>query len=714
MPSSRSSVLPALLLLAAAACGGGREGAVAPEPAQATAAGPAGARERAAPPELPAGPVDDLLLVTIDTLRWDAVGFLSERSGVTPTLDRLAASGVVFAFAHAHNVVTLPSHANILTGRLPYQHGVRDNQGFRLPESVPTLAQTLRAAGFATAAVVAAYPLDARFGLDRGFDLYDDRIAGRGGTLDRPLERPGTEVVERGLAWWREHAGRRRFLWVHLFEPHAPYEPPEPWASRFPGEPYLGEVATADAALAPLLEEVTAAGASTMVAVTSDHGEALGDHGEVSHGLFAYEATLRIPLLLWAPGLEPARPAVPARHVDLVPTLLAAAAVALPEGLAGRALVGMPASSRPTVTYFESLTPTLDRGWAPLRGVLLDREKYVDLPIPELYDLVADPGELENLLPASGERARQAAAQLPPESVWPPRRGEVPAEVERALRSLGYLGGSAAGKTEFGPEDDPKRLVDLDRKVHRLIDLYHRGRLDEAAALGREVLARRPDMGAAAYYLAQTELEAGRPAEALQVMEAAYRNGSATPALVRQLGLTLSRVGRFEAALEVLRRAAESGDPEDLNALGLVLSESGDQEAAQDALRQVFATDERNATAWQNLALVALRRADWAEASARAERALELDGGLAPAWSYLGSARFNQGEAAEALAAWKRAVELDPDDYDALYNIGLVAPGLGDPGTARTALERFLREAPRDRYAADLDEVRRRLEDLPD
>lgn len=655
--------------------------------------------------------VRDLLLVTLDTTRWDAMDFLGQDRGTTPVLDRLAAEGLVFPFAHAHNVVTLPSHANILTGLLPYQHGLRDNQGFRLADDVPTLAETLRRAGFATAAVVAAYPLDAGFGLDRGFDLYDDRLAGDNTTALRLLERSGKEVVDRGLTWWREHGTSRRFLWVHLFEPHAPYEPPEPFASRFAGEPYLGEVATADAALRPLLDAATAAGASTLIAVTADHGEALGDHGEVSHGLFAYEATLRVPLLLWAPGLEPGRPAASARHVDLAPTLLAAAGVEAPPGLVGRSLFDPP-PAEPTVSYFECLTPTLDRGWAPLRGVLVGRRKYVDLPIPELYDLVADPEEEENLLPAAAGEARSAAARIAPESAWPPRRGDVSPPVGRSLRALGYLGGSAPAKTEYGPEDDPKRLAELDRKVHRLVDLYQRGQLEEAAALGREVLRRRPDMGVAAYYLAQTELQSGRTGEALQVMEHAYRDHSATPALVRQLGLTLSEVGRHEPAVQVLRQAAGSGDPEDLNALGVVLSESGDQAAAESALQRVFTVDERNAEAWQNLALVSLRRSRWEEARDRARRALDLNPGLGPAWSYLGSALFNLGEREEGLEAWRKAVEIDPRDFDALYNIALTAAGLGHPDVAREALERFLREAPRERYAADLAEVRELLAGL--
>ncbi len=667
------------------------------------------------PPEPPADvrsslTVEHLLLITVDTLRADALGFAGNARVATPTLDRLAATGVVFTDAHAHNVVTLPSHANILTGRYPYQHGVRDNQGFRLAPDTPTLATLLADAGFATAAFVAAFPLDSRFGLDRGFAVYDDRLSGNVGALGaRPLERRGDEVVAMAVRWWSENAGRRRFLWVHLFEPHAPYEPPAPFAERYAAAPYLGEVSAVDAYLRPLLEPFLAGSQpGTLIAFTSDHGEALGDHGELTHGLFAYEPTLKVPLVLWAPGLAPGRRQTPARHIDLAPTLLAAAGVAVPPDLPGRSLLE-PGGSGDAGSYFEALTATLDRGWAPLRGTIQGGGKFIDLPLPELYDLVDDSGETDNRVSAQPRRAAELANGLPPESLWPPQRGAVSAEDERALRALGYLGGGAAAKAVYTTADDPKNLVDLDRKVHQMIDLYERGRLAEAAALGREVVAARPDMGVASYYLAQTLLAAERRDEALAVMTEAQRRGVATPELVRQLALTLAEVGRFPEAVAALERRATGGDPDDLAALGLVLSEAGRQDEAAATLERTLAVDAGHAIAWQHLALVALRRGDFAAARERAERALAENDGLSLAWSYLGSARYKLGEARGALEGWERAVAIDPADFDALYNIGLVAPEVGDRDKARAALERFLDAAPPDRYGADLDDARRRL-----
>jgi arylsulfatase A-like enzyme/Flp pilus assembly protein TadD len=692
----------ALALATAAACGSG-ESRLAGRPA------PASEREIVAP----ALPVDHLLLITVDTLRADALGFAGNASVATPTLDRLARAGVVFTDAHAHNVVTLPSHANILTGRYPYQHGVRDNQGFRLPPEVPTLATVLADAGFATAAFIAAFPLDSRFGLDRGFAVYDDHLSGNVGALGaRPLERSGDEVVALARRWWSEHAGRRRFLWIHLFEPHAPYEPPAEFAGRYPDMPYLGEVSAVDAYLTPLLEPFLASReAPTLIAFTSDHGEALGDHGELTHGLFAYEPTLKVPLVLWAPGLAPGRRQVPARHIDLAPTLLAAAGVAAPPDLPGRSLLA-PSGPEDADSYFESLTATLDRGWAPLRGTIRGGAKLIDLPLLELYDLANDPEETDNRSRTQPQRAEALRAGLPPESVWPPQRGAVSAEEERALRALGYLGGGASAKSVYTVADDPKNLVDLDRKVHQVIDLYERGRLAEAAALGREVVAARPDMGVASYYLAQVLLAGGQRDEALAVMVEAQRRGSSTPVLVRQLALTLAEVGRLPEAVRALERAVAGGDPDDLAALGLVLSEGGSQDEARAALERALATDPGHAVAWQHLALTALRRDDFAAARQHAERALAENDGLGLAWSYLGSARYNLGDPRGALAAWEQAVAIDPTDFDALYNIGLVAPEVGEREKAREALEQFLAGAPRDRYGADLDDARRRLATL--
>ena len=701
-----AGLLAATVAAGAWGCGGGE-----------TSAADASDRPgRSAPASSEAGgTASSLLLITVDTLRADALGFAGNERVETPVLDRLAAGGRVFPRAHAHNVVTLPSHANILTGRLPYEHGIRDNSGFVLPETVPTAATLLSDAGFATAAFVAAFPLDARYGLDRGFDLYDDTYhESTGSTEFRLPERRGDEVVSKALAWWNRHEGERRFLWIHLFDPHAPYEPPEPYASRYADDRYLGEVAAVDAFLAPLLEPLLGEASDTAVVFTSDHGEGLGEHGELTHGLFAYESTLRVPLVVRAPGLAPGTVDEPARHIDILPTLLASAGVAPPDGLPGRSLLtsiqksGSPDGSGDTgpetgpVTYFEALSANLNRGWAPLRGTIEDGEKLIALPIPELYDLDQDEDESENLYGSRRPRARELARLLPEESEWPPPREAVSAEERSRLRSLGYLSGSAAAKERYTAADDPKNLISVDRRMHRFIDLHQRGRIDEAIGVARAIVRENPGMADGYYQLAQALLDEGRDTEALEVMENARKNDATTPALVEQLGLLLAQRGRAGEAVSLLAPLAESGDPDALNALGVALSEAGRQGEAREALLRVFDRDPNNPQAHQNLALVALRRQDFADARREARLALDADEGLPHAWNYLGVAQYNLGQPREAITAWERATTLDPENYDLLYNLGLVAAEQGDRVRARAALRRFADGAPPERYRPDI------------
>ena len=707
----------------------------------------------------------DVLLVTIDTLRADATGFGGRRPSPTPLLDRLAAGGRVFTGAHAHNVVTLPSHTNILTGLYPYQHGVRDNQGFRVPAGLPTLATVLHDAGYSTGAFVGAYPLDSIFGLNRGFDVYDDHYP-KGSHPDEFLfaERKGDKVVAPALAWWQRQRGRHRFMWVHLFDPHAPYEPAEPYASRFPGNPYLGEVAAADAYLAPLLEPfVAGAEAPALIVVTGDHGESLGEHGELTHGLFAYEATLHVPLVIWGPGVTPGRDGRPARHVDIFPTVLEAAgltgarAPAAPAGLArpGRSLLAPPpaggtgggrggggggsagaggapgaaggadigAMARPAEScYFEALSATFNRGWAPLRGILRQGRKAIALPLPELYDLSRDPGEARNLAAADRQLARALLARLPRESAWPPPAGGAaaagaarrqPTAAEAAnLRSLGYAGGSAPAKPSYGPEDDPKRLIGLDRQIHSVVDAYQRGRPAAAAALARKLVAERPAMPVAHSLLAEALLQSGDKQAALAVMREARRRGAASDDLLCQLGLTLSELGRPEEGIEVLRPLAARGVPQFLEALAQALSDAGRQQEAADALQRALAIEPDDAAAYEEQAMVELRRERWTAARASSERALRLNEGLPRAWNDLGVALYRLGEPAGALDAWQRAVDLDGSLLDALWNLGTNAAGHGRPEQARRALARFLEAAPAKDYQADREQARRLLRQL--
>ncbi|HWM91981.1 MAG TPA: sulfatase-like hydrolase/transferase [Thermoanaerobaculia bacterium] len=659
------------------------------------------------------GEAVDVILVTIDTLRADSLGFSGNADVSTPVLDRLAAAGRVYTKAHAHNVVTLPSHVNILTGRYPYQHGVRDNSGFTVPESVPTLASVLKQAGYATGAFVGAYPLDARYGLGRGFDVYDDDYP-RGSNPSEFViaERRGDQVIAPALAWWRSQAGKPRFLWVHLYDPHASYDPPEPFKSRFAAKPYLGEVAATDSFLAPLLETVLE-GKETpaLVVVTSDHGEGLGDHGELTHGLFAYEATLHVPLVVWGPGVSPGRDDRPARHVDIVPTVLGRLGIDPPEELPGHSLLEAP-PSEPEDSYFEALSTNLNRGWAPLRGVIRSGKKWIELPIPELYDLPADPGEKKNL--ADGERRTVAALRsaLPEEAVWPPRKGNVSPEEERRLRSLGYSVGSGPAKTVYTPEDDPKNLIGIDLKLHQVVDLYSRSSYEEAARLAREVIAERPELAEAYEHAALSLRQLERHAEAVEVLRSGQGKVVADELLRRHLGLALSEAGQAAEAVEVLRPFAETGDPATLAALGIALSDAGRHAEGEQVLRKLLAQDGSDPKAHENLGIVLLRMSRAAEARDHLQKALALNDRLPIAWNTLGVALYQLQGPEAALGAWRKAYELDPRQYDALYNTGLVAASLGRRDEARSALAQFTRTAPPQRFEADIRKAQALLREI--
>jgi tetratricopeptide (TPR) repeat protein len=514
----------------------------------------------------------------------------------------------------------------------------------------------------------------------------------------------------------------RRSAALHLFDPHYPYSPKEPLASQFADNPYLGEVAAIDAQLEPLLGPLLAGETDrpALVVFTSDHGEALGGHGEETHGLFAYDETLKVPLVLWGPRIESGTDSRTVGHIDVLPTVLAALSLdpAPPDWyLPGRSLLARPEPGERPV-YFEALTTNLNYGWAPLRGVVVGGMKYIELPLPELYDLNRDPDESENLLLADPEEARSFRRLLPTESEWPPRKDQPTIQEEAKLRALGYLAARATPSETYGPEDDPKNLVELDRKQQKMLALYTAGKLGEAAQLAREVLDERPETPVAYTLIAQVLLDQQRPEEAIEFMRRTRERGLATPALERQLALTLIEQGRPEEALSFLDTLVEPDSdgggvlgPEDLVTLALALSATGRQEEADEVLRRALARDPESPRTLEAAALVALRKDSYEEAAALVNRALQRNPDLPDAWNILGVALYSDGKEG-ALEAWARSVELDAGQFDALRNIWLVAPELGRSDLEEWALERFIESAPRERYESDIQEARERLRRL--
>ena len=691
----------AALLLVIASC---RRENVSSAPARSSAGAP-GSVKRAP---------RDVVLVTIDTLRYDAVGFDGNPRGTTPNLDRFAAEGRVFSNAHSHNVITLPSHTNILTGMLPYQHGVRENAGFRLSAKVPTAATRLKAKGYATGAFVGAYVLDSRYGLGHDFDVYDELYRHLDEQFEFEIQQARAEdVVKAALEWWKTQEGRPRFLWVHVYDPHAPYDPPQPYRDRFKDDLYLGEVSYTDAALAPLLEAVRAARPEPLLVVTGDHGEARGDHGELTHGLFCYESTLHIPMLAWCPGLVPGgTDAVPARHIDILPTILDTVGAPTSPELTGKSLLVEKRTESDEGSYFEALSAAFNRGWAPLRGLAARGNKYIELPIPELYDLPSDPAEAKNLVPESPDslrRLRKRLLELPSPSL---ERGTIGSEEAAKLKSLGYLAGSGEKKVSYGPADDPKTLIVVDQALHHVMELYEEGKCDEALPAARRVVAENPRMKLGYTHLAMVLRCKGDIAGVLDTFTLATRNGAGGESVARQRAMVLSETGKPKEAVAVLSEYRESEEPETLNALGISLADSGRPAEALPVFARVLELDPSNAVAYQNtgISLLMLKRDD--EARQNLEAALRLGKRHARAWNALGVAWLRLGDPKKAIDAWQRCLEINPEQYDALYNVGRVAGQVGDWKTARVALELFVAKAPPKQYGRDIAEVRAALQDL--
>jgi arylsulfatase A-like enzyme/Tfp pilus assembly protein PilF len=647
-------------------------------------------------------PDRNILFVTIDTLRADALGAYGGRA-TTPNLDKLAAHGARFDFAHAHAVVTLVSHASMLTGTYPYEHGIRDNTGYRLSPAQPTAATLLKRRGFATAAFVGGFPLDRRFGLNAGFDLYDDRMTREGVTGDATeRERPANIVVTAALDWINAQHGKW-FAWVHVYDPHEPYEPPGEFATRFASDPYLGEVSWTDAALGPLFDRLGGLQGPTLVVVTGDHGESLGEHGERTHSLFAYEPTLHVPLIVTeidparrGPGAKGVTVATPVRHVDLLPTLLASTGDTALVG-SGRSLLDMIAAGRgdDRPSYFEAMSAAVTRGWAPLRGVLVGREKYIDLPIVEMYDLSSDPREATNLVQARGERARVMVETLKQFNVAPPARArQETAETIERLRSLGYIGGgSATVREQYTDADDPKRLVQVEQMLTRGNDALRAGRPDEAAAIYRDVIAKRPDTEDAYRKLALIYWRGGRPREAVETLETALKHGVTQSEVRIRLGQYLAESGQPQKAIALLEEDA-GDDPDALIVLGnayMLANRSGE---AAKVYSRLLARDPKNALAYEDLGTAQLQSKDLQSAEASLRHAVQLDPTLAGAYTALGVVLATTGRKAEAIDAWKRAVELDRSDFNALFNLTVNLAETGRRDEARVYGEQFIRLAP--------------------
>ena len=652
-----------------------------------------------------------VLLITIDTLRADAVGAYGHATDVTPWMDQLASRGVRFDAAHAQSVLTLPSHTSILTARYPFAHGVRDNAGFRLAATIDSLPVWLRAAGYRTGGFVSGFPLDERFGLARGFDVYDDRLSDTPRPAFLEQERAGVDTVARAKAWLDAANGQPSFCWVHLFEPHFPYRPPEPYASRFPNDPYEGEVATADAALAPLIDPILHGAGRWIVVLTGDHGEALGDHGEATHGIFAYESTLRVPLIVYAPDmLDAGVRQDPARHVDIAPTILDLLGRPLPPDIDGRAL--RQPSSRDEDTYFEALSGAFNRGWAPLRGIIRGRLKYIDLPIPELYDLSTDPRETRNLAtdrPSDAAALAKAVRALPMAAPRPRAESSV---ADARLQSLGYVSGGSPLRTSYTESDDPKRLIEVDRALQSVVTRSLDGDSAGALAEARAIAARHPKMTVAWLQVAHLARETGDLDGGIAALRHAFSIDPANAQAAALLGAYLTQANHAPEAVSVLTPLADREDPdvEVLRSLALAEARTGAADRGLRRLEQARAIDPNEAQLLVDEGTIDLMANRRPQAKVAFEQALQRDPRQPRAQMSLGAMALDEGRDADAVAHWRAAVTRDPSEYGRVFALGAANAQAGRAAAARTAFEFFVASAPPAHFAAQIAQARAWLE----
>ena len=626
----------------------------------------------------------NLLLITIDTLRVDRVGAFGGRGQLTPHLDQWAGESVRFTRAYASAPLTLPSHTSILTALSPPAHGVRANGLFRLADGVPTLATVLHDRGYRTGAFVGAFVLDARFGLTRGFDVYDDRYGEKHeGDATEGAERRAEDVITPAASWVLAQA-TPWFAWVHLYDPHAPYRAPEPYASQH--APYDAEVAYTDAMVGKLLDDLRSAKQldRTIVFVTADHGESLGEHGERTHGVFAYDVTMRVPWFMWTGGHSAGRAYDGlARLIDLAPTALDVAGIPAPSSFEGHSLLSAVngQAAPPATAYIEAMDANLTRNWAPLTGIVAGNTKLLDLPVPELYDLDRDPHEATNVFAKEGERARALGVLLRDARVaveshtTDAQRTPLNADARQRLQALGYVASSADPASRvYTASDDPKALIGPSNDLDDAVKAFNAGSRAEGMGTVRAIARDHPTFSTAFGQLAAMQRQTGDLAGAIATLEDIVKRGIADHRVMIVLAGYLTESGDTDKA-EKLLEAVITSHPDSFdayNSLGAVLVRQGHHDRARDAFAKAIAIDPTSAVAFANL----------------------------------GSDELATKQLESGIDHLRRAVELDPRQFDALYNLGLALSESGHRDEAWKYLEMFVNSAPPAKYSADIEHIR--------
>ncbi len=658
----------------------------------------------------------NVVVITLDTTRADRLGAYGFEGVQTPAIDSLAREGILFRSAYAVTPLTLPSHTSLFSGTYPPRHGVRDNGGFIVPEELTTLAEIYQAGGYDTAGFIAAYVLDSRWGLNQGFDTYVDDFDVRGERFISMggVQRPADEVIDAALEWMDQGGQRREapfFLWVHLYDPHAPYEAPEPYKSRYSLTPYLGEIAFTDSQVGRLLQylETTGQSDNTFVVVAGDHGESLGEHGEVQHGFFIYEGATHVPLIFRTPfaelgGVESTEVV---SLIDVMPTILEMSGLEIPEAVQGRSLTPLfveganPAEHR--FVYSETFYARYHYGWSELTSIRDDRYKLIMSPDPELYDLTEDPGETTNLVASAPELYESLAARAD-ELIAEISKGAadgkfmaVDDETLAKLASLGYLG--SFSPTDRGSDEElasPREKIGIYNRSIRARQRMQQERYDEAETLLQEILSEDARVLDAYQTLAQLYDLQERFAEAAEVYKQAIPLKPEDPHAYINLAETQIKLGLVEEAEKTALDALDFVEP---NAhiyyiLGNVSRMQGRLLESIAYYEECLVVNPESASAYSGLAGAYFETEELQRAEDNARRALALDDSLPSMHFTLASIHEERGELRQATVEYLREIEISPEDVGSHFNLAMIYRGAGRGVEEEEQLARVLEIDP--------------------
>jgi len=650
----------------------------------------------------------NLLVVTLDTTRADRIGAYGYAAAQTPTLDRLAREGVLFEQANTAAPITLPAHSTLFTGRFPPSHGVRDNGGFYLDPSQLTLAEVLQQNHVTTGAFVAAYVLDRKWGVNQGFMTYFDDFdlsKYRGISLGA-IQRPANEVIDHAIAWLDAVRGSRFFGWVHLYDPHTPYEAPEPYKSRFPGRPYDAEIAFTDAQLGRLIGylEINDLLDRTVIVVIGDHGESLGDHGEEAHGFFIYESVARVPFIIRAPyaATPGRRVADPVRSVDVMPTALDLLGIPSPATVEGRSLVPLMTGAGRELgleAYAEALYPLHHYGWSDLRSLRSGRFKLIAAPRPELYDLQADPHEATNIFESRRSLGDQMLARLRALEQSMKSQGvsaepslEVDPDARERLAALGYVGTfvASAATTDRDTLPDPKDKVRLFNLMTNARELSKgENRFEKVVAMLKQVVAEDPKVIDAWFMLGNEYAREEKLEEAIQYFKKALALKPDYDIAVVNMANAYRRLGKDDEALVGYRRFLELDprNPQVRYQLAQILIDREQYGDARKELQAALDQEPKLAAARNALGVIAINEGNLPAAEQEIREAIRQRADVRLAHFNLALIAESRGDVTTAEQQYKKEIELHDRSFKAWFNLGRLYERLGDRERQIKALE---------------------------